>query len=142
MVTVSGSEGTFCPRYLPVLQVICLPNDRLRTREEEHEQIPSKKTSVHITLQRSITHTSQGTPPTVTVMSSLVAVSRSSPSMVITVPPAAGPFAGWTSRGLGSWGEKMMNELLLPKSGFVFNHRKAQQTDRRRGYNTQIIFYN
>lgn len=29
-VTVNESEGTFCPRYLPVSQVISLPNDRLK----------------------------------------------------------------------------------------------------------------
>lgn len=32
-VTIRGSEGTFCPRYLPVLQVILRPNDRLRRRD-------------------------------------------------------------------------------------------------------------
>lgn len=47
-------------------------------------------------------------------MSSLVAVSSISPCMVITVPPAAGPFAGRTLSGLGSWTEKM-NELLAPE---------------------------
>lgn len=36
------------------------------------------------------------------VMSSFDAVSRSFPVMVITVPPAAGPFGGVTAMGLGS----------------------------------------
>lgn len=34
-VTVIRSEGNFCPRYLPVLQVITTPNDRLKVRERE-----------------------------------------------------------------------------------------------------------
>lgn len=48
-------------------------------------------------------YTSQGTPPTLTVTSSWLAVSRYSPLMVMTVPPAAGPLAGSTVVGLGSW---------------------------------------
>lgn len=48
------------------------------------------------------THTSQGNGPTKMVTSSMVAVSRSFPVMVITVPPAAGPRRGLTSMGLGS----------------------------------------
>lgn len=58
-------------------------------------------------------YTSQGNPPTVTAMSSFVAVSRSVPVMVILVPPAAGPFAGWTATGLGSWTEKMITSGIL-----------------------------
>lgn len=32
-VTVIRSEGNFCPRYFPVLQVITTPNDSLEERE-------------------------------------------------------------------------------------------------------------
>lgn len=61
--------------------------------------------------ERGVAYTLQGTPPTVTAMSSFDAVSRSFPVMVITVPPAAGPFAGWTRSGLGSCMKKI-NELM------------------------------
>lgn len=54
-------------------------------------------------MGQSVTHTSQGTSPTVTLMSSLVAVNRSSPEMVITVPPSCGPLVGYTFLGKGSW---------------------------------------
>lgn len=48
-------------------------------------------------------YTWQGTLPTLTATSSLLAVSRSVPVMVMTVPPATGPLDGSTLVGLGSW---------------------------------------
>lgn len=36
-VTVNRWDGTFCPRYFPVLQVICLPNDRLERERGDLE---------------------------------------------------------------------------------------------------------
>lgn len=80
--------------------------------------------------KESVAYTSQGTPPTLTVTSSLVAVSRSSPSMVMTVPPAAGPFAGWTNFGLGSWRERMIHQLIVLKrweSGLSFSHSEVER---------------
>lgn len=43
-VTVKRSDGTFCPRYLPVLQVISVPNERLKRRKEEYEHRLSRET--------------------------------------------------------------------------------------------------
>lgn len=103
-VTVSRSEGTFWPRYLPVLQVMVLPNDRLKYKRRK--TVKAGLTHRTVCEERSPTaHTSQGTFPTDTATSSTVAVSRCSPSMVMLVPPAAGPFAGWTLFGFGSWTE-------------------------------------
>lgn len=65
------------------------------------------------------TYTSQGTPPTVTATSSLVAVSRSLPPIVITVPPAAGPLSGMTVLGSGSCTEN--REKMTKLSNFNGN---------------------
>lgn len=106
-VTVNRSDGTFCPRYLPVLQVISVPNDRLKRKKSTNTDVysPTGPQKNNKRISRTIpgsTYTSQGSPPTVTSTSSLVAVSRSFPPIVITVPPAAGPFSGVTVLGSGS----------------------------------------
>lgn len=58
-----------------------------------------------------VTHTSQGSLSTVMLMSSLLAVSRSSPVIVMMVPPAAGPLEGYTAKGMGFL--KMGRKLFL-----------------------------
>lgn len=41
-VTGRGSEGNFCPIYLPVLQVITFPNDRLKQRENLYHPLAAE----------------------------------------------------------------------------------------------------
>lgn len=63
-----------------------------------------------------VTHTSQGSLSTVMLMSSLLAVSRYCPVIVMMVPPAAGPLEGDTAMGTGSL--KMGRKLFL----LIFAH--------------------
>ena len=60
--TVSGSDGTFCPRYFPVLQVICLPNDRLRKERFKCLTTWREDLSEHVTPWKRLT-LHRGTPP-------------------------------------------------------------------------------
>jgi len=76
-----------------------------------------------------VTHTSQGSLSTVMLMSSLLAVSKSCPMIVMMVPPAAGPLEGDTAKGTGSL--KMGRKLLL----WTFAH--LQLTDLM--FSTSII---
>lgn len=54
-VTAIGSEGSFCPLYLPVLQVITSPNSRLKQREQvyhppaEDGSFKAKGRGLHLT---------------------------------------------------------------------------------------------
>lgn len=63
-VTVNRSEGTFGPRYFPVLQVMCEPNVRLRKRQRKTFKYPavsSENTSKDM-MKRSCLHFTGNSP--------------------------------------------------------------------------------
>lgn len=51
-VTVNRWDGTFCPRYFPVLQVICVPNDRLERREETLKHPAGERKETHPAVKK------------------------------------------------------------------------------------------